>query len=499
MGTIIGIGNAIVVHKGTKLNLNTDLDPHFIEMMTFTKDSNVTSNPTTEIEVTNTTDNVITLDTTAWGGTSKMFPAAVKYANGKYATILITSFTATTATAISNFVDDVLLISNLHDQYLGQHLSNLGYKAMADHLYDYGRRFTLKRDIVKLVNPVLLTRVVANLPTYNLVDSGSNIIFTYTTINASGGIADGLGLAIGIGNQTLTKYATNTLSFHISQSGAAGKGIESSFTSDYYGFIEIILGTSLEYLGYGTFILLKDDVIVSSFDFKGEARLYNIPYEIGNYKIKILTADANTTNIQMSSLLFVRESIDETPLFSSKDKILFVTDSWGSYPENINTSVTRYDGSNPLGDCFMPARFMERFVADGGNANNVKLAVRGGFTSEWARYWLPTFIEDVNPTKIIFHFAINDYSSSNNLPAKASYFDFSPIPADKWKSLFSDNGGVFGSCNKTRWKENLKYMSDYCISKKITPIFFMPPRTAAIAQTQAGMAVYNNFILGGLE
>lgn len=493
----VDLMGAEITLLGALLNQNKDLDAHFIEMFSFSQHSNTTLNPTTEIVPTNTVDNVLTLDTTAWGST-KMFPAAVKYSNGKYGTILIKSFTATTAIADRNFIDNVVLISNFHNENLGQHLSNLGYYAMADHLFDYPRRYTLKRDIVKIVNPVNLTRVLTVFPSYNLVDSGGNVIFSYTTVNATGGVADGLALGINIANETLLPYMTNTLSFQISQSGAAGKGIESSFVSDYEGYLEIVLGTDLGWLGYGVLSLLKDGIEVYSQSFKGAATVSSIPHSEGNYMLKIVTADANTTKIMMSSIIFNRELIDETPLFTKFDKVLFVTDSWGSYPENFQTAVQRYDGSSAGGDCYLPARFRDRFVEIGGNEYNVKLAVRGGFTSEWAKYWLPTFIAEAKPTKIIFHFAINDYSSSPNMPSTASGFDFNPDPASKWGTLFANNGGVFGSCDKTGWKANLKYMSDYCISKKITPIFFMPPRTAALSQSQSGMAVYNNFILGGL-
>ena len=494
----IGLGLGLdKVRLGSLLNQNDDLNAHYIETITLLKQSDVTTNPTTEIVPTDTTANVLTLDTTAWG-TSKIFCAALKYANGNYATKLITAFDTTTATAIDDFEDDVVLISNVHDASQGQHLSNLGYKALADHIYNYSKRYSYRNEVVKIVNPSELTRVInVEYPNYNLVNAASEVVLPFTMLNFAGGSDGSLSFTMNIVNETLTPYSTSTKSFVISQSGAAGKGIESSFVSDYNGFINIILGSNVAYAGYGNFILLKDNVEVYSTTFKGGAKEFNVPITAGNYKLKVVTATASTSKLHISSILFIKEEVFESDLiFKPTDKILFLMDSWGVFPENALSTVPRYDGSFPGGDCYLPLRFKEKFVAVGGNPDNIILAVRGGQTSVWAAYWLEHLIQTVKPTRIIFNFSINDYGSVGNLPSTASVYDFDPDLI--FFPKLSNAGGVFGSCNKAEWKDNLTYLKETCIANKITPIFVLPPRTASLGQTQAGMAVYNNFILGGV-
>ena len=455
---------------------NEKLKPLFIEMETFTGSDITPNNPNTKIAVTATSTNTITLNTSAWGTTSKDFFAAAKFSDGNVKSVFITGFTATTATAIEDFGGNVTEISSIHDSALGQHLSDLGYEAMGQYLYNYGKRGAFRHNLVKRLDFSKVTLSTANLKFTDNVTGAD--VQTYTLLASANGNNIGV-------SATFDYKTTFSPRLAISQLGA-GKGISMPFSSDYNGFVEIFAG--LNYTGSNAqtakINLKKDGVIIDSATIRGNARRFLLSHGVGNHTLEIVAENATLwSHIEVSQIMWWKKRAISESIWRKDDKILFFTDSWGEYP------VTSVDAEKPLqfngqkrdGKCIMPLAFKSKFVAGGGTDTNVVLCTRGGFTTAWAKYWFDSVVKAVKPTKIVFHFGINDQNSKGNFAnSLTSNYDFSPTAI--FTAQQSNAGGVFGSVDKENFLFNLRWLANECRARGIQPIFFMMPKTASAAQ-----------------
>src|SRR5690606_12362876 len=182
------------------------------------------------------------------------------------------------------------------------------------------------------------------------------------------------------------------------------------------------------------------------------------------------------------------------------DRILFLTDSWGTFPEETNplNQTRMFDGHLINGRCFMPKEFIKEFVANGGDENNVLLATRGEMTTVWAKYWLPKFISDLRPDKIVFHFGINDLNSKayHSNPDNAYRFD----PENIWASKNIEDGGMIGSIpDNEAYKQNISWLHNYCTKQGVIPIFFTPPKTASSSQAHNLSNLARDMFFSGID
>lgn len=470
---------------------NEKSKPLFIEMATFTGSDITPNNPNTRIAVTGTSANTITLDTSAWGTTSKAFFAAAKFSDGSVKSVFITGFTATTATAIEDFGGTVTEISSIHDSALGQHLSDLGYEAMGQYLYNYGKRGAFRQNLVKRLDFSKVTLSTSNLKfTDNITGED---IQTYSLLAGANGNNIGV-------SATFDYKTAFSPRLTISQLGT-GKGISMPFSADYNGFVEIFAG--LNYTGSNAqtakINLKKDGVVIDSATIRGNVRRFLLSHGVGNFTLEIVAENATLWSyIEVSQIMWWKKRAILESIWRKDDKILFFTDSWGEYP------VTAVDAEQPLqfngqkrpGKCTMPLAFRDKFVAAGGTSANVVLCTRGGFTSAWAKYWFDTVVKTVKPTKIVFHFGINDQNSKANfVNTTSSVYDFSPTAI--FTAQQNNAGGVFGSVDKDNFLFNLRWLANECIARGIQPIFFMLPKTASSGQGLAHAEWNRDLLISG--
>lgn len=469
---------------------NEKLKPLFIEMGTFTGSEITPNNPNTRIAVTATNGNTISLDTSAWG-TSKAFFAAAKFSDGSVKSVFITGFTSTTATAIEDFGGTVTEISSIHDSALGQHLSDLGYEAMGQYLYNYGKRGAFRHNLVKRLDFSKVTLSTSNLKFTDNVTGAD--VQTYTLLASANG--NNIGVSSTFDYKTVCSPRLT-----ISQLGT-GKGISMPFSADYNGFVEIFAG--LNYTGSNAqtakINLKKDGVVIDSATIRGNARRFLLSHGVGNHTLEIVAENATLWSyIEVSQIMWWKKRAISESIWRKDDKILFFTDSWGEYP------VTSVDAEKPLqfngqkrdGKCIMPLAFKSKFVAGGGTDTNVVLCTRGGFTTAWAKYWFDSVVKAVKPTKIVFHFGINDQNSKGNFANNlTSAYDFSPTAI--FTAQQSNAGGVFGSVDKENYLFNLKWLANECRARGIQPIFFMLPKTASAGQGLAQAEWNRDLIMPG--
>lgn len=226
-------------------------------------------------------------------------------------------------------------------------------------------------------------------------------------------------------------------------------------------------------------------------DFKGSFKRMIVDLEKGNYDFELKVNENLNVSMALSSINFFQKREISEPIFKKSDKVLFITDSWGEYPVTTVDSEKgiQYNGIKARnGKCTMPEHFRSLFVANGGKPENVQYCTRGGFSTEWGLYWLNHLINNVNPTKIVFHFGINDRNSSANYPNTSSVYDFDK--ENIFLAKLYSNGGGFGSVNKEKFKENIMELKRICVSRGVIPIFFMMPIVAVTSQS-AGLMEWN--------
>jgi len=469
-----------------KLVKEQDLEPVYVDVTTLTVSSDTPTNSTTFITPTSITDNVINGDFSMWG-TTKMIMIAVQYEDNTYDTLLVSGFTAETCTLVENPIKIITQLQAIHDGVNGQHMTELGYKALGDKLFNTKKEFGYKLSVSKVVDFNGYTKdsnLVNNY--YGLLDSNSERVLDFKLLN-------GFQLSWTTISSISPIYYKNTRPNLIFLStNVKNRGIEIPLNTEDDGYIEVYAGTDLTTIGKGVLnITNSTGDILYTVDFFGKNTRYILPFSIGN-NLQILTKDNVDTKMAVSSISFYKKTeIYNADLWNKDDVVLFLTDSWGEYPITSDTTLipVQFNGTKRLGKSSMPIRFKELFVQMGGLSENVYLCTRGGFTSAWGKYWIGQLIQIVNPTKVIVNFSINDYNSRTNVDAMTSSaydFDSSSIFAAKTYA----NGGVFGSTTKEQYKNNMTAIIDVCKKNGAQAVLLSPPVTASSAQAQ-GLLEYN--------
>lgn len=456
----------------------------FIEQSTFTSYWDTPTNPNTVILPTSTNGNIINGNFSPWGS-SKITNCAVEYEDGTTDSILISSFTASTASTVKTLTKNVAKISAMFDEINGQHLSDLGYKAMGHHLFNFPKRTAFRSKLRKQINFANHTRVGDTI-----VDTITNdVVLNYTRLNSLPQPW------VGVGASSVSYFGNATPLAYIYGDATLGQGISFDFNSNYTGFVEIYLGTNVINPGSYKIQLIdkKDNSVTKEEIIKGKTKRIILPFKTGDYTIKLTVNEAGSV-LYISSISWLEKRELTESIFKSTDRVLFFTDSWGEYPVTTNPEeyTVQFNGQTRPGKCIMPKSFTEKFVASGGKAENVYLCTRGGFTSSWAKHWLNEVISQTNPTKIVFHFGINDSNSRSNYPSTPSVYDFSNT-----EIFTQQTGGEFGSVNRDEFLNNLIYLKETCINRGITPIFFMLPYTASSTQSQNIMLWNRDVMLPG--
>jgi hypothetical protein len=455
------------------------LDPLLVNNIIHTIVSYTPDNPNNIITVLGTSGSELTADFSTWG-VSKKFAATVEFEDNTFENVLIISFTSTKAIASKIFTKNVVKISCVHDIGLGQHLSDLGNKELGYRLYNVNHRHAF-RNVVKSIdfsNHTISSGVITNTST-------SQAVLTLRSLGS-------YPLAwIGIGAETVDYFSTVTPKLNLVASSTVGQGFEFDFSSSYKGWFEMYVGC--REIG-GVFGEIKvqlvnksNSAVLKEYIVKGETKRLIFDHTRGEYIVKVTVASAVSTRIDISGMYWLKKrEMPTQSIFKPTDVVLFLTDSWGVFPPTSDTvqQSILFDGTKSNGKGYMPLEFKKWFVANGGNPNNVKLCTRGGMTTVWAKYWIDNVVTQTNPSKIVFHFGINDHNSISFHSNPENNYKFDPT--NIWGTKNISEGGIVGSIpNQQAYKMNIQWLKNYCQSKGITPIFISPPKTASGGQAQA--------------
>lgn len=496
--------------------LTDDKNPLFINMSTFTKYNTTPSSLGVVNVVSRDDDYTFTVNNTDISTyTGKDYVVVIKDDNGIHKPYRLLSVdTSTGVIKTSNILPTTLdSFMPMFDAVNGQHLSNYGYNAMAEYIYDKIERYEyLKRPVIYKYNPVECTNNAWN----DVKARSLDLTEILADFNYEGGATNG-GFVTGsdkISNQATT--STNTANptsatiyrkfYTINQRGL-GKGVSLKITtSNKTGYAKVFVGVDnlqinnadANTLSVGTGKLeFFDNNGVSFFsqEFKGASEEINVPLTPMPFvTMKVTCATSEITCLKLSGV-YVYEKRDalNSSVFENGDVVAFLGDSWTQFPNATGGDILpkRPDGvTDADGMQFLSERLKSYALENGVTIETINQG-RSGMTSAWGKYWLKTLIIDweTKPKYCIINFSINDKNSQGNVPSTPSGYDFDSD--NPWTSI---NGDVFGSVDLDGWLANIKYISDTLLSSGIKPIILMPSWTASFSQS-ADMITWDNYLI----
>lgn len=351
-----------------------------------------------------------------YGGT---WAAIIDFGDGTYQILNATNVTETAVDIFPTLSQNITSVNmgNLHDAVNGQHLTSLGYKALADYVYDYDRSTALKShyaDIhgwagtyytsswqygAEFGTPFTLTG--------GLVQGGTLLWLSKGLYNFNGLAYSTAGYAWTGADRT--GYYSNGDARDSVAGNVAGQGVtKTASLGGKSGFFESFVGIggqawSTPLPGRIRAQLWVDDVLVYDQTFSSLRRIA-VPYENATTSTFTVTlADSVSTGIGIGQTTWWTNETDEAsaglgqmiPVGSS---VMVYMDSWGTFYDNafateLAAKMTADSGGNPI------------------VINNQSLA---GSTAATQLTNYDTNVLPLSPDYVIINYAINDYNGGLN-------------------------------------------------------------------------------------
>lgn len=359
--------------------------------------------------------------------------AVLKDDNGKWAPIKVTGVSGNTLLVYPPLNKDIMSgeIGNLHDDPTGQHYTERGYYALAQHIYKYNPRYAERNKFIASFDPQLDT--LAKNPFTLTGNINSPTIFETTPF-------------------------ANHITFRDSQKTLSVGGLgEYSLTHEWEvqldkkrGFFE----TSVSAIGDTAKIeFYLDDVLTHSKDVATSGKVTKVYYDFANAqtgKIKIyFPTSTNYHTIYIGKTTWWLNEKEVPKLIPPHSKVAYLGDSWGVYHDKATT------------------RELERLLtSDTGTSVSVLNDSKGGMTSKWGKAWFSEYVLKHKPTHVIIEFFTNDFNSI-------------AYPSNPYDYLAPDGQTHSGRvASMTEWVQNIFDMVNLSIENGIQPIVVAPAPTA---------------------
>jgi len=361
-----------------------------------------------------------------------------------------------------NLVADT--IKFMWSSYQGQHMTDYGYRGYADNIYDYQKNLAAKD---------------YKLYSFYPEDNPTTIPFTAIGGAVQGGLIPGTSSPqlIQITTATINYSQRATMHYRVQQGTAADRGVEwTTNLGKKNGYLETWVGTNLDLPGFTKVLFYLDGVLKKTDTVRGAIQKLTYNFSgASTGKLQIVTGDAQPTDIRIGTTVWYQTDISTTGKVYTGGKIMFVGDSWTQH--YLNGGV--FFQSSPV-------RFRARWVANGGNPNDIINVGRGGMTSAWGKYWFKYWINLYKPKYIYIEFYINDSNSSSFVGDNTNTtWNFSSTDP------YSAGVDVDGKVTQQNWIDNLKWMRDTAIAYGATPILLMNTPTGSLTQTQGQSAWFS--------
>lgn len=436
------------------INTNTEINPLFIEtLLSFGKygigsPSGVANYSGGNYVLTvsgSKGNNFVTVNSgnIVHAGATAKWAAVIEYADGSFGLYQVQGYTDSQLNifpALERSISNAKL-GNIHDMVAGQHYTELGYKAFAQHIYNFNAKYALR------------DKFIAQF--YGTDTNSDWVVIGSPTLTYNRGLSPS-------GSDNMMK-GDNNKNFTV-KANAADEGVYWEVTlSKTSGYVELNAGL---FEGASATIEFYLDDILKETKVIGLAANRFI-FEYANYsKGKILIKAPSGTTVRIGRTVWWNNTGEsETLIPSSVNKIAYLGDSWGTYHNaaNPNEILRLHKLVNP-------------------NAELVNKS-QGGMTTKYAVAWIDWVLEQ-NPDVVIIEYFTND---SNCISGASAGINFT-APDGSTQNTFVTKADYFN---------NLAILANKCIAAKVQPIFIMPAVVESQLQTQYHAIFSNDVGRGG--
>lgn len=320
-------------------------------------------------------------------------------------------------------------LGNVHDMVAGQHYTELGYKAFAQHIYKFNAKYALRDKFIAQFH--------GSDASSNWISIGSPSL-TYNRGLSPVPVTDNLMKADH--NRSLTV-----------KSNGSGEGV----------YWEVDLGKTEGYLELNAGLFEGTSATIEFYldDILKQTRTVGLAaerfiFEYANYsKGKILIKASTGTTVRIGRTVWWDNiGKSKTLIHPSVSKIAYLGDSWGTYSNaaNPNEILRLHKQVNPNATLFNQSR--------------------GGMTTKYGVAWIDHVL-DQKPDIVIIEFFTNDSNCINGASSGINFLD----PQGNTQNTFVTRSNYF---------DNLAIMANKCIAAGVQPIFIMPAVVESQVQTQ---------------
>ena len=315
-------------------------------------------------------------------------------------------------------------LANVHDAEMGQHYTERGYFALAQHIYSYSPFYADRNKVISKFNP----------STDDLENNKWKHVDTNPTI-AVGSVVNSSGI--------LSKEGNNTLYLE----GVGGKTLESSYELELKGkkgFVETHVKTGDRQMIVEFYL---DGVLVETIEAE--------PSILNKIKFRFENADSaklrvylqNTTSwsgLAIGRTTWYETDEESTTIIPPHSRLVYLGDSWGEFH---NRAVSR--------------ELSRLLTRDSGTTVEVFNDSVGGMTSKWGMAWFEEYVIKNRPTHVIIEFFTNDLNSiSNSLP-----YDYVAPDGQTYSGEIA---------SREEWLNNIKQLANISKRYGIQPIIVAP-------------------------
>ena len=326
-------------------------------------------------------------------------------------------------------------LGNLHDTPIGQHYTELGYFAFAQHMYNMLPRHAERNSFIAQFKPTDETSSWKFESPYVSHNTAMNMMH----------------------NNYFRSIGKNFLSVSVRNNLSDYAEWEESLSGEK-GYLEAYIGVNE---GTATVSFYKDGVLSETVTIGPEVERVIFDYDgVSVGKIKIVgngpyNAVGSIQAIYIGlTTWWINEKFQDERLIDPDDKVVFMGDSWGEFHNKATT------------------RELERLmIADGGTPTILNYS-KGGHTSTYARVWFDEYVLKNKPSKVVIEYFTNDFNSFGSIDV----------------GTFTNPSGAQQDMNISgldEYVDNISYMVNRAIENGIQPIVVMPASTNSESQAQS--------------
>lgn len=313
--------------------------------------------------------------------------------------------------------------ANLHSNHLGQHYTPSGYKALAEHVWNYPVHAAYREKFVAQKTDGVTTD-------WTWYENGSAWFGGPTTANVFNAPASNP-----LGTHILARYTE--FSFYYPSKASAVQW--SQALGGKSGYVDTYIATATA-TNPAQVQIIVDGVTVTDVTTHGFARITGRYTNATTGIVRIRSSDGGgfavyQHRVGATTFWTLPPTIDKSArVFRRGERVVYLGDSWGAY----------YNGAGPAQ--------LDTYLRTIGGRVVANPSV-GGKTSQWARDNFQSLVLAYRPSAVVIEFFTNDSGGADGMT-----FDL--------------------------WKANIQWLCAQAIANGIQPIVIMPAQTAVSNQSQ---------------